>query len=99
MSFALGPRADAPISEWDELFIPMRLRDAIRGVRVAGTSGDRPLVRSEQELNPEGPINRRRYAVFSSKSASARLQSGRVRDFEIPQTPHRVPYLARKSVI
>jgi hypothetical protein len=54
MSFALGPRADAPMSAWDELFIPMRLRDALRGVRVTQGAGGRPLVLAERLLVPEG---------------------------------------------
>jgi hypothetical protein len=54
MSFALGPRADVPMSAWDELFIPMRLRDALRGVRVMQSAGERPLVRAERVLVPEG---------------------------------------------
>ncbi|HZX81587.1 MAG TPA: DUF4105 domain-containing protein, partial [Lysobacter sp.] len=39
----LGPRADRPLSLWDEAFVPMRLADALREVSIDG----RPLVESE----------------------------------------------------
>lgn len=44
----LGPRADVPLSVWEEAFVPMRLADALRNVRVDG----RPLVTSETEVLP-----------------------------------------------
>jgi Domain of unknown function (DUF4105) len=43
----LGPAADAPLSRWQEAFIPMRLRDSLREVKLAN---GRPLVHSEAEL-------------------------------------------------
>lgn len=45
----LGGFADRPLSRWDESFIPMRLRDALREVTLAD---GRPLVAGEQELLP-----------------------------------------------
>ena len=45
----LGGAADRPLSRWDEAFIPMRLRDSLREVRLAD---GRPLVASEQPLLP-----------------------------------------------
>lgn len=45
----LGGYADRPLSRWDESFIPMRLRDALREVKLAD---GRPLVSSEQRLLP-----------------------------------------------
>lgn len=45
----LGGYADRPLSRWDESFIPMRLRDALREVKLAD---GRPLVASEQSLLP-----------------------------------------------
>ncbi len=51
IAIALGPRADAPLSVWDEMFIPMRLRDALRDVRVAGAGAGEtslPLVADER---------------------------------------------------
>jgi hypothetical protein len=55
MSFALGTPADATLSAWEEMFIPMRLRDAIRPLKVrrAGEP-ERPLVNRETELVPVG---------------------------------------------
>jgi hypothetical protein len=43
----LGGYADRPLSRWDESFIPMRLRDALREVTLPD---GRPLVASEQTL-------------------------------------------------
>lgn len=40
---------DRPLSRWEEAFIPMRLRDSLREVKLAG---GRPLVVSEQPLLP-----------------------------------------------
>ncbi len=53
MTFTLGARADSQITRWQEGFIPMHLRDALRTVQIAGPAGPVPLVRSERELVPE----------------------------------------------
>jgi len=45
----LGPFADAPLSRWQEAFVPMRLADALRQAR---NSDSRPLVQAEQVLLP-----------------------------------------------
>jgi len=45
----LGGVADRPLSRWDEAFIPMRLREALREAK--GDAG-RPLVASEEQLLP-----------------------------------------------
>lgn len=45
----LGGFADRPLSRWDESFIPMRLRDALREVKLAD---GRPLVSREEALLP-----------------------------------------------
>lgn len=47
---ALGRPADTPISLWEDAFIPMRLRDIVRTVRVPGDSGTRSLVAEERTL-------------------------------------------------
>ena len=48
---ALGERVDRPISAWEEMFIPMAMRDHLRRVRVAGAGGaDVPLVKAERTL-------------------------------------------------
>lgn len=51
IDIALGPRADLPITAWQAMFIPMRLRDYLREVTVpAPGGGTMPLVSSEQVL-------------------------------------------------
>ena len=45
----LADYADKPLSRWEESFIPMRLRDALREVRLPD---GRPLVASESVLHP-----------------------------------------------
>lgn len=45
----LGPAADKPLSRWDEAFIPMRLRDSLREIKLSDGS---PLVIGEEELLP-----------------------------------------------
>ena len=51
MDFALGLRADATLSAWEEMFIPMRLLELIRDVKVRRASGvATPLVRAERRL-------------------------------------------------
>lgn len=45
----LSDYADRPLSRWDESFIPMRLRDALREVKLAD---GRPLVLAEETLLP-----------------------------------------------
>jgi hypothetical protein len=48
---ALGPGVDRPISEWEEAFLPMALREHVRGVTVAGPDGrTMPLVADERTL-------------------------------------------------
>ncbi len=56
MDVALGRPADVPLTKWESFFIPMRLRDAVRGIRIPGPDGvDVPLVAQEQivPLPPE----------------------------------------------
>ncbi|HEY0969549.1 MAG TPA: DUF4105 domain-containing protein [Gemmatimonadales bacterium] len=51
MDLVLGQPGDAPISAWEESFLPMRLREHLRMVRVRGPDGaERPLVRAERQL-------------------------------------------------
>jgi len=56
IDLALGPLADVPLTAWQAMFIPMRLRDDLREVRFA----DGPLVAQERVLYtarraPEAP--------------------------------------------
>lgn len=68
MDIALGPRADEPITAWEAMFIPMRLRDYLREVTIATDSGTVPLVASERVIHtptaraPE-PAQRRGLAI------------------------------------
>ncbi len=47
----LGQPVDRKISAWEEMFLPLSLREHLRGVTVPGPGGtDVPVVRSEQTL-------------------------------------------------
>jgi hypothetical protein len=49
---ALGRPADRPITRWEEAFLPVRLMEEIRTVRVRGLDGaSRPLVKTEEVLS------------------------------------------------
>jgi hypothetical protein len=44
----LGPASDRTISLWEEMFLPMKLRDALRALTIPGAGGaEVPLVRNE----------------------------------------------------
>ena len=48
---ALGHPVDRPISVWEEMFLPLALREHVRRLTVAGANGAQvPLVRSERTL-------------------------------------------------
>jgi hypothetical protein len=48
---ALGQQVDRPISAWEEMFLPLALRDHVRQVTVTGPGGSQvPLVASERTL-------------------------------------------------
>lgn len=48
IDLGLGPAADRKLSFWDEMFLPLRLRDLLREVRVRDAEGDlQPLVARE----------------------------------------------------
>jgi hypothetical protein len=51
VNIGLGRPTDRPISAWEEMFIPMKLRDRVREMRVPDDSGRMvPLVMSERVL-------------------------------------------------
>jgi hypothetical protein len=53
IDIALGRPADVPLTAWQSFFIPMRLRDAIRTIRVSGPDGSPvPLVAQERTIDP-----------------------------------------------
>lgn len=64
IDIALGPRADVPMTKWEAMFIPMRLRDDLREVTVPGADGvPVPLVSEERVIYqarraPEAPERR-----------------------------------------
>jgi hypothetical protein len=48
---ALGEGVDRPISAWEEMFLPLKMRDWVRTVSVPGPGGAHvPLVRSERTI-------------------------------------------------
>jgi hypothetical protein len=47
---ALGQPVDRRISAWEEMFLPLALREHLRNVTVDTDAGERPLVRSERTL-------------------------------------------------
>jgi uncharacterized protein DUF4105 len=55
ITLALGRPADKPLSLWDEMFLPVRMANTFRSVRVADSVGTEiPLVRSEKALFMSG---------------------------------------------
>lgn len=64
IDLALGPRADKPMTAWESMYVPMRLRDHLRDVTVTGLDGRTyPLVAEETPLftakRPPEPTERR----------------------------------------
>jgi Domain of unknown function (DUF4105) len=47
---ALGQPADRPISVWEEMFLPLSLREHLRRISVVDGGLERPLVKSERTL-------------------------------------------------
>jgi hypothetical protein len=48
---ALGPGVDRPISAWEEMFLPLKMREWVRTMTVPGPDGRPiPLVRSERTI-------------------------------------------------
>lgn len=59
IDIALGRPADVPLSSWESFFIPMRLRDAARVVRIPGETGELvPLVANERRIEPSESVAR-----------------------------------------
>jgi hypothetical protein len=55
VTLALGHPADKPISIWQEMFLPVRMANDIRSVKIADSLGAQiPLVRSEMVLYTAG---------------------------------------------
>ena len=74
IDIALGRPADVPLTEWQSFFIPMRLRDAVRVLRIANTAGDSvPLVAREIPVPP--PQGKRRIEPTASPRLAYKLGS------------------------
>jgi hypothetical protein len=55
VTLALGHPADKPLSMWQEMFLPVRMANALRSVTVADTAGTQiPLVKSEMAIFTAG---------------------------------------------
>ncbi len=51
IQLALGHRADRPISVWEEMFLPVKMSERMRAIRLKDGSGNSfPLVKSEMKL-------------------------------------------------
>ena len=46
----LGEPVDRPISTWEEMFLPVRMKERLKDIRVQTASGSQPLVLGEQIL-------------------------------------------------
>jgi hypothetical protein len=68
LNLGLGRPTDAPITLWEEAFLPERLRDLLRDVRIPSESGEKPLVKSERTLfaahRPPKPNRPPNWTVF-----------------------------------
>ena len=50
LDVAMGDFIDQPITEWDEMFLPLKLEEILRRVTVVRPGGEQPLVKSERVL-------------------------------------------------
>jgi len=64
----LSRATDQPIDRWAETFLPERLSDLLRSVRLADGGGDKPLVKSEkviyQSTRPAKPGQPPNWAIY-----------------------------------
>lgn len=44
----LGQPVDRPISKWEEMFLPVRMKESLKEIRVQSPEGSQPLVRDER---------------------------------------------------
>jgi hypothetical protein len=86
----LGPLTDRPLSEWEEMFVPMRMRDRLRELRIHAPDGTLvPLVAEERQVyvsqRPaellQAPSLVRRYAVVGLIVAALVLGAGLLAQF------------------
>lgn len=69
LNIGLGPPTDRPISRWEEMFLPLSMREHLRTITVpAPNGGMQPLVRSERTLFtstvPDPPVRPPRWWPF-----------------------------------
>jgi hypothetical protein len=84
IAVGLGPLSDRKLTAWEEMFVPMRMRDRLRAVRIAGPDGAPiPLVAEERqvyasrrppELQQTPPVLRR-YAIAGAIAAGVIVAS------------------------
>jgi hypothetical protein len=87
LDLLLGTPADEAISVWDEMFLPMTLRDRIRDLAVTGENGEeQPLVLAEEVVaassRPETPATPPRWLpiyLLLGTALGAALAAGRTR--------------------
>jgi hypothetical protein len=64
----LGRAADVPINRWEEAFLPERLADLLRSVRVPDGTGEKNLVKAERVMHqarrPEKPAAPPSWGVY-----------------------------------
>ena len=46
----LGEPVDEPISQWEEMFLPVRMKERLKDIRVQSATGSQPLVLDERVL-------------------------------------------------
>jgi len=74
---AMGPLIDRPITRWEEMFLPSKLQEGLRGVTVPGPSGDQPLVKAERVVHASRrPPLLAAPPVWTLRSALAGLAAG-----------------------
>lgn len=74
---ALGRPADAPLTAWQSFFIPMRLRDGVRIVKVPSARGGTvPLVADEQTMTPPSGAARVLEARAATSHTARNLMAG-----------------------
>jgi hypothetical protein len=80
IAIGLGPLTDRKLTAWEEMFVPMRMRDRLREVRIADADGTpTPLVAEERQVYvarraPElqqAPPLLKRYAIVGAIAAVA----------------------------
>ena len=85
IGLGLGPLADRKLTGWEEMFVPMRMRDRLRHVRIAGPDGaPTPLVAEERQIYlshrqpelPQPPALLTRYAIVGAIAAVVIVASG-----------------------